>query len=205
MGGSGSISDIRLIQSSATSGMNLGETRGKILDLLKIKDMTISQIAEALDRDQSTIYRHIKKLEESEFIEVVGEKRKHHVSEKVYGRTADWFLVTPEPLGEEKLSLLSINWNEEKIKVCLDNLDQMGIEFEYDEETIEHLREGIESLEFEVIERMVSNLHDHEIEDEDFFELLCTKLLAMFITAEIDDSYEEFLKEISSKFELSEY
>ncbi|MEF8834924.1 MAG: helix-turn-helix domain-containing protein, partial [Candidatus Thermoplasmatota archaeon] len=92
--------------------------------------MTISQVAEALEKDQSTVYRHIKKLEEAGFIEVKGERKEHHIPEKIYGRTADVFLMTPEPISSNSTSQLGIRWDGDKVKECIDVLKDVGYELE---------------------------------------------------------------------------
>lgn len=79
------------------------ETRRNILSLLRFNDLTVSQIADVLQKDQSTIYRHMSKLEESGFVEVRGEKKTHHIPEKVYARTAHFFILVPETEEESKI------------------------------------------------------------------------------------------------------
>jgi DNA-binding transcriptional ArsR family regulator len=50
-------------------------TRRQILSLLRVNDLSISQIAQILGKDQSTVYRHIKKLEKYGLIKIVGKNR----------------------------------------------------------------------------------------------------------------------------------
>lgn len=72
------------------------QNRKQILILLNTQDMTVSDIANAMRKDISTVYRHVHKLESVGLVEVVGEKRTHHIPEKVYGRGAKIFLYSPE-------------------------------------------------------------------------------------------------------------
>ena len=70
-------------------------TRRKILELLRFNDLTVSQMVSILDKDQSTIYRHVEKLLKAGFIEQSGERKEHHIPEKVYHRTAKMFFLAP--------------------------------------------------------------------------------------------------------------
>ncbi|MFP4609316.1 MAG: ArsR/SmtB family transcription factor, partial [Candidatus Aenigmatarchaeota archaeon] len=133
--------EIRLIEDPAALKVGLEGTRNQILELLRVKEMAISQISEALGKDQSTIYRHVKKLQDSGFVEVKGERKQHHIPEKIYGRTAKWFLLTPEPLGDETPYALGMDWNEERIERCLDVLDEIGMKCYQKEEMVERLTE----------------------------------------------------------------
>ncbi len=72
------------------------ETRSKILKLLRFRDMTISEIASILNKDVSTIFRHMKKLEKAGIVKVTGERRVHNIPEKVYGRTIRTIILAPE-------------------------------------------------------------------------------------------------------------
>jgi len=63
-------------------------SRRKILQLLSIKEMSVDELAEILERDVSTVYRHINKLEAAGFVEVAREERVGPVSKRYYRRTA---------------------------------------------------------------------------------------------------------------------
>jgi len=69
------------------------ETRFKILQLLRQSPMTIWELSMNLDRDRTTVYRHVKALEKSGFVEEVGSEG----NEKLYARTARLFLIRAEP------------------------------------------------------------------------------------------------------------
>ncbi len=71
-------------------------TRRKILSLLRVNDLSISQISQILGKDQSTVYRHIKKLEAHGLIKVAGERKVHHIPEALYGRVAKTYIIIPE-------------------------------------------------------------------------------------------------------------
>ena len=69
------------------------ETRFKILQLLRMRPMTISELSEALERDRTTVYRHIKILEKAGLIT----KLESQGNEKVYSRSAKLFLIKADP------------------------------------------------------------------------------------------------------------
>ena len=69
------------------------ETRFKILQLLRMGPMTINELTEALGKDRTTVYRHIKLLESAGLVIEVESQG----NEKVYGRSARLFLIKAEP------------------------------------------------------------------------------------------------------------
>lgn len=192
--------DICLIEDPAAMKVGLEGTRNQILELLRVKEMTISQIAEALSKDQSTIYRHVKKLENAGFIEVKGDRKKHHIPEKIYGRKAKWFLLTPEPLGDETPFASGMDWNEERTKICIEVLEKMGFRCVKKEEVAEKLKELLEDLESEVTQNMIDSLD--ESVDIDFFSLLHVKFLAEILKLKHDEELNEEFKEIINAFKM---
>lgn len=192
--------DIRVFEDSETLKVGLEKTRKQMLELLKVKDMSISQIAEALEKDQSTIYRHMKKLEEAGFIEVKGERREHHIPERIYGRTAEMFLMTPEPMDENSPSRVFIEWSEEKTKKCVDHLVEVGFECEKDKEEIaEKLHETLTKVDEEVRERILSSIDVDE--NENFFFVSQLRFLAILIKLENEDELKHKIENIASRFE----
>ncbi len=98
------------------------ETRSKILRLLRFRDMTISEIASILNKDVSTIYRHIKKLEKAGFVKITGERKTHNVPEKIYGRTAKTILLAPETYEKSDVAKKIAKKRTEIIKTSLEQL-----------------------------------------------------------------------------------
>lgn len=93
--------DIMILDDPKKIKLAIDPTRRKILELLRLNDLTVSQMASTLGKDQSTIYRHVEKLLKADFIRQTGERKEHHIPEKVYGRTARVFLFAP---GADTLS-----------------------------------------------------------------------------------------------------
>ncbi len=189
--------EIKLFEDSESLKVGLERTRKQILDLLRVKNMTISQVAEALEKDQSTVYRHIKKLEESGFIEVKGERKEHHIPERIYGRTADVFLMTPEPINSNSTSTLGIRWSDDKVKECVEVLEDLGYRVEK-KDVIEEISDSLYQLDKEV-NRELSQSLDENLEI-DFFSLMQIKFLISLIKIENSETYSEDIKEIISRF-----
>jgi DNA-binding transcriptional ArsR family regulator len=99
------------------------ETRRNILSLLRFHDMTVSEIADILQKDQSTIYRHMSRLEESGFVEVSGEKKTHHIPEKIYTRKAHFFILVPE--SEETTEILA-SYSGKRMEQLYHLMQKMG-------------------------------------------------------------------------------
>lgn len=191
--------DVLMFEDPEDLKIGLERTRKNILDLLKVKGMTISQIAEALDKDQSTIYRHIKKLEDAGFIEVKDEKKKHHIPEKIYGRTAEVFILATEPMEDDKASALALKWKEDRMKICISILDEMGFVCDDKEEVVSDLADLFSRIDEEVSLNMDKSVA--ELEDASFFSILQAKFLADILKICNDESFKEELEELASRFE----
>ncbi len=103
------VDEIRIVDDPATIKLMIDETRRTILESLRLNDLTIEQMASILEKDQSTIYRHVEKLVNAGIIEQTGEKKDHHIPKKIYGRTAKIFFMAPSiDAVPEKDELLKI-------------------------------------------------------------------------------------------------
>src|SRR5437667_12355256 len=83
------------------------ETRRKVIYLLRAKEMTVSQIAAELNLTPQAIYHHIRKLRDSDLVEVAREERVDHFIETYYRATAEMFNLShgegmPQAYAEEK-------------------------------------------------------------------------------------------------------
>ncbi len=103
-------------------------TRRKILALLRINDLSISQLSELIEKDQSTIYRHVKKLEAHGLVMPVGERKVHHIPEVVYGRVAKSYIIVPEVDDEHPSPI--VYYKREAVKKVMDVLETMGYSIE---------------------------------------------------------------------------
>ena len=83
------------------------DTRRRMINLLKAREMTVAQIAEALDKTPQNIYHHIRKLAEGGLVEVSREERIENFVERYYRATAEIFEVT-HGKGERELSAAEV-------------------------------------------------------------------------------------------------
>lgn len=87
--------EIRIIDDPKIIKLVTDETRRAILEILRVNRLSVSQIAGILEKDQSTVYRHVEKLLKAGLIEQSGERKEHHIPEKLYARTAKIFFLAP--------------------------------------------------------------------------------------------------------------
>ena len=98
------------------------ETRRKIIYLLRVKDMTVSQIAEQMQLTTQAIYHHIRKLKDADMIEIAKEERTGHFIETYYRTTAEIFhLSHGEATAQNR---------EDKIRAALEGLIKLGMKVE---------------------------------------------------------------------------
>lgn len=121
-------------------------SRQKILQILSIKEMSVDELAKILEKDVSTIYRHINKLEAAGFVEVARKERVGPVSKRYYRRAAKMIigLLPPEETFESEifrkysyekirkglLALRGFRYNIPEDETSLDELTQIAIEWE---------------------------------------------------------------------------
>ncbi len=95
------------------------ETRRKIIYLLKVKEMTVSQIASEIGLTVQAIYHHIRKMKKVGVVEVAREERVGHFIETYYRSAAEMFhLSCGETKGKREL--------EELTKSALEGLAKIG-------------------------------------------------------------------------------
>ena len=83
------------------------ETRRRMINLLKAREMTVSQIAESLNKTPQNIYHHIRKLADGGLVEVSREERIENFVERYYRATAEIFEVT-HGRGDGELSVAEV-------------------------------------------------------------------------------------------------
>jgi len=109
------------------------ETRRKIVFLLRVKEMTVSQMAADLNITPQAVYHHIKKLQKGDLVEVAREERIDHIIESYYRSTAETFYCS---IGK---TLLSRKFAEEQLTTILNALKRLGFNLEFDENKVSQL------------------------------------------------------------------
>lgn len=114
-------------------------TRRKILYLLRVKEMTVSQLSSELDLTPQALYHHVKKLLEGGMIEVVREERVGHLIESYYRATAEDFLLMTGKIGAKTLHDKKLA--EEQVTTALNALKKIGFKLEFDKSKISQIVE----------------------------------------------------------------
>lgn len=109
------------------------ETRRKIIYMLRAKELTVSQLAEGLDRTPQAIYHHIRKMREAGLVEVAREERVDHFIETYFRATAEVFHMS---YGEGKAG-----YAEARTLEALKGLESLGFAVSTDPESVSRIVE----------------------------------------------------------------
>lgn len=121
------------------------ETRRKIVYLLRVKEMSVTQLASQLGLTPQALYHHVKKLLKGGLVEVSREERCGHLIESYYRATAEMFSFS---LGKATAqSLRSKQLATEQITNVLNALKKAGFNLRYDENKITELVNAQSELE----------------------------------------------------------
>jgi DNA-binding transcriptional ArsR family regulator len=120
------VRDVVVVSDPKILKVGIEETRLKILALLKFNDLAVSQIAQVLGKDESTIYRHIEKLRLAGYIQVAGERTVHHIPERIYRRTAQVFILSPDELPDEEGRDILKERRRNQLHAALGVIEKMG-------------------------------------------------------------------------------
>jgi predicted transcriptional regulator len=107
------------------------ETRRKMIFLLRVKELTVSQISGELGVTPQTIYHHIKKLEKIGLVEVSREERIDHIVESYYQATAETFTCSIGSLRKETIKVDMVD--------VLEGLRKIGFKIKRDDKIVPEL------------------------------------------------------------------
>ena len=124
--------EIKVIRDPKAMELLADNTRRKIIDLLRAKDMAVIQIAEHLEKTPQAIYHHIGKMLESGLVEVAKEERIAHFIETYYRATAEFFLFTHGEERDEEGGRLE----EARTREAIHALVKLGFQLEADNDTV---------------------------------------------------------------------
>ena len=165
------------------------ETRRKIVYLLRVKEMNVSQLAAELNLTPQTVYHHVKKLVKGGFVEVTREERCGHLIESYYRATAEMFSLSYGKATAK--SLHSKQLVKEQMMTALNALTKLGFNLEYDDDKISQIVDAqIELEECCEDESKVEN-KIYEMNDLDLF----TKKDVVGLAKTLMMSEEEFRKQ----------
>lgn len=167
------------------------ETRRKIVFLLRVKEMTVSQVAAELNITPQAVYHHIKKLRKVGMVEVAREERIDHLIESYYRATAETFFCT---VGKTRRSR---ELAKDQVRTVLNALKKLGFNLEFDENQFSQLLEVWSKLEeYKGSEKFEDAISD--LDDVDFL----TKQTVQKYAETLSMSDEEFAaqQELRKKF-----
>ena len=95
------------------------ETRRRMINLLKAKELTVSQIAADLEKTPQNIYHHIRKLLDGGLVEVTREEQIENFTERYYRATAEIFEITHGSIDKDL--------DEVEVKDFLKSLSEAGL------------------------------------------------------------------------------
>jgi DNA-binding transcriptional ArsR family regulator len=127
-----SLKSFKFIRDPNAFELMADETRRRVIYLLRVKEMTVSQLAADLEKTPQAIYHHIRKLLDSGLIEVAREERVDHFIETYYRASAEVFEFIHGEGGSEK-------YGEQRTREALQALKQLGIDARVDDEIISRL------------------------------------------------------------------
>jgi DNA-binding transcriptional ArsR family regulator len=121
------------------------ETRRKILYLLRVKEMTVSQLSSELGLTSQAVYHHVRKLLKGKMIEVTKEERMGHLIESYYRATAEDFLLSTGKISSQRLHDKKLA--KDQVARVLNALNKLGFNLKFDENKISQIAEAKGELE----------------------------------------------------------
>lgn len=117
--------DAIVIKDPEVAKLFADETRRQILHLLRHREMSASDLAEALGKSHSSILHHLKLLQDAGLVEETRIERKRNLVQSYYRSTAKMFIISytlTETLGDVE----GFPWSREVPRRMLDGLRDMG-------------------------------------------------------------------------------
>lgn len=167
------------------------ETRRKIIYLLRAKEQTVSQLAEALGKTPQAIYHQIRKLTDAGLVEVAREERVGHFIETYYRATAEVFEFRHgEPAAKEGTARSASNHSVMGLRA----LPKLGIDVNLDKNAVErigklHARIAAREVDPALEERIMN------MEDVDFLSKQHGYFFAKYATM-TDKQFEELIADL---------
>lgn len=179
----------KVVKDPKTFRLLADETRRKIVYLLRVKEMSVSQLASELNLTPQAVYHHAKKLLKGGLVEVTREERCGHLIESYYRATAEMFSFSHGKATAQ--SLHSKQLVKEQMTTTLNALKKAGFNLKFDSNVISQLVDA--QSELEECCKDISNLENtiYEMNDLDFL----SKKTVVNFARNLTMSEEEFNKE----------
>jgi DNA-binding transcriptional ArsR family regulator len=124
----GYMKEIKIFNDPKAFEIAADKTRRRIIHLLRARELSVAQIADALDMTPQAIYHHIKRMLEVGLIEVAKEERVNHFIETYYQAAAEVYQFCYDIESSKEYS-------ESRFRETLRALHQVGLTKPIDEET----------------------------------------------------------------------
>jgi DNA-binding transcriptional ArsR family regulator len=174
------------------------ETRRKILYLLRVKDMTVNQLAAELGLTSQAVYHHTRKLLKGKMIEVTKEERVGHLIESYYRATAEDFLLSTGKIKAK--SVRDKAMVKEQMTAVFKAYQKFGLDVRYDDSNISKLVDLWVGLQEDCGKCMNPELQD-DIWNSDELSLL-EKTMAAELSSVLLMTDEEFARNEKNRREL---
>lgn len=189
--------EIKIFRDEEAIKVGLQGTRSDILSLLKLNDLTINQIAESLGKERSNIYRHIKKLEKHGYIKIKNEVLKGGAHEKVYSRTAKFFIMSPRSISSDKPTTVG-EWDKSQTEEVLKQLNTIGFQNESSEELIDLLSKFFIDIGNDFTDKVQENIE--EMDEMNILEYLRLKVMYILLEMDEDEDLKDRIEKIRYEF-----
>ncbi|RLF79164.1 ArsR family transcriptional regulator [Thermococci archaeon] len=161
-------------------------TRLNIVNLLRERPMSASELSVVLKKDPSTIYRHINLLEKAGFVEEVGRDG----NETLYRRSARIFLITPYPKEDITTPTMKAIHRQEA-ETMYNLLKNAGFKIEDKKAFIEILERFLTMLE-RLSRDLIKRLEGINLNPIEFIHLM--NLLVLINSPELQEEAKELRK-----------
>lgn len=194
--------NIKIVKDPQKIKVGIEETRSKILTELGTEGTSVKELADEIDRDPSTIYRHIHLLEDAGYVERCMEEETE-LDERLYRKAAGIFLMAPKKLAFEELSESDVsptlNWDdEEKIRETLERLKILGFENDMSDELVSDISDYIQKI-YSELNQIIHD--DVDLAPLSYPDLLMLKIMIYLIRIRNDEEFEREGDRIFSDFE----
>jgi len=188
----------KVIRDPATFRLLADGTRRKIIYLLRVKEMNVSQLASELNLTPQAVYHHVKKLLKGGLVQVTHEERCGHLIESYYRATAEVFSISYGKATAK--SLRNKQLIKEQMMIALEALKKVGFDLKYDAQKLSQLVDA--QIELDEGSKDMSKLESkiYEMNDLDVLIRKAVVSLAKNLTM----SEEEFSKEHEKRKKLRE-
>jgi DNA-binding transcriptional ArsR family regulator len=183
--------EVQLIRDPKAIRVATESTRRKILSLLRLRGMTVSEVAAILEKDQSTIYRHMEKLRDAGLVVPSGERKVHHIPEKVFTRTAKIFLLAPDlSTTMDEVDLGGV-YGREEVRRMLRALERLG----YVEKSTPDLVSRTRDLILHIDDAIRKDVERARVEEMEIHTLWRLEMLLLLIRMRRDEGFRRRITE----------